>query len=343
MIEVPYDFPGAVTYHKYSNVENRIRQFSDYEILGKDASGEYDMYVIKLGNPNKPAILITAGVHGVEWQSTEYSLSAFQMLENDTYPDSEFRDQLLNDFYLIYMPCLNPWGLDNLTDTKAPTIRAYYRNSNHVDINRDFVNQTQAETLHVMDVVERFDPFAHMDLHLFQPNGGIGLEGYDLIMGTEIEQTQSNMHNIANALEEYTGYEVNRWDIQPERHHMVRGSTTFRKNQFTGTTMTFLSEIERPDSHTNQAVSDAQIYEWGNAFLYIFFKEAIEYYMVNSQGTGSVEVIETPTKTIRVQRDSTGVTESITEEFKTGRTLKSTLTRNVNGEVIYIDKEILSE
>src|SRR5699024_6448187 len=103
MIDIPYDFIGTVEYQRYSDVIERIGQFDDYYTIGKDQSGEFDMYMIRLGKRDKPTLLITAGIHGTEWQGTQYSLSFMEQIRDNTFPDTNFRDFLLGSFQIVYI------------------------------------------------------------------------------------------------------------------------------------------------------------------------------------------------------------------------------------------------
>src|SRR5699024_3209768 len=167
-MNIPYSFNGSVEYIKYADIEKIIKTFNNYSEIGKDESGIHTMYKIEIGDHNNPPILITAGVHGNEWQSVDYSLQAMKMSDNGTYPDNSLMNRLKKNFYIVYLPCLNPWGLNVLTDIYGQFTPESYTNSKGVDINRDFVSLAQQETKNVVNVMKEVKLFTHVDCHLFQ-------------------------------------------------------------------------------------------------------------------------------------------------------------------------------
>src|SRR5699024_9234893 len=104
----------------YDEIKDKIKNtFKNYRIIGKDHSGNYDLFLVELGNITKPKIMIVASMHGTEWQGTQYSMSILDMLENDNYPDKEFRDTLMENYHILYIPVVNPWGWDHITSPLA--------------------------------------------------------------------------------------------------------------------------------------------------------------------------------------------------------------------------------
>lgn len=269
---------GRVAYQNYRTIKKRIKKFSNHEIIGQDASGEYNIYQIKMGNPAKPTILVTAAIHGVEWQTVQYSLAFFEKLRDKSYPNQEFRKDILENYQIVYLPVLNPHGLDKNDDREAPTDLSYYRNSNNVDLNRDFEVQSQAETKSVVEVMEQYQPFAHMDLHMFQPT-------YDLnnnfIVGNELAATKKYQEIIAFNLDQFTDQGVTIWEPRPYYKKRARGYTAKLGNEHTPVTLSILSEQVRPiiaDGEEIRRLSNAEIYTNGHAFLHIFLKTADYYF-----------------------------------------------------------------
>lgn len=274
---------GKVVYQPYDAIEDRIKAFSNVETIGKDASGAYDMYVITLGNKEKPSILITAAAHGVEWQSAQYSLAFFEKLERNTYPDQAFRNHLLKNYQLIYIPVVNPHGVDKIDDIQAPTDLRFYKNANDVDVNRDFTDQSQQETKNVVNIMKTYKPFAHLDCHLYQPT-------YDtksnMIIGNEHEYTKAQQNQLADKMETCTNQSVTKWTPRPNRDKMVRGYTGRQGNSHTPITLSLLAELVRPaviNGELVQRLTDENIYNYGNAFLHYFFEIADEYYLEESE------------------------------------------------------------
>lgn len=341
MINIPYNFSGTVDYQPYSTIVNRIKRFTNYENIGKDSSGLYDMYKVTMGDPTKPAIMITASVHGVEWQTAHYVIGAMEQLRDNTYPNEQLRNRLLDNFHLVFLPVLNPWGLDTLPDIYAQFDNAHYNNSNNVDINRDFDNRSQQETKNVIEQMDKYKPFAHIDCHMFQPEYGLA-NGRDIIVGIENNSLYWLRDDIIHSMGNYTGRAIQGWD-KTTSVGKVRDYTTKLKNPHTPHTIAVLAELERPANVNGafvQKISNNEIYDYGNAFLYSFFTLAIDYYYSNNLEYGLVNKVVTPTKTIEVVRDIEGVATSVTETYhNTNVTVKSTINRNYYGAVESIDKE----
>src|SRR5699024_654121 len=217
------DFVGEVEYVKYSELEKDIRKFSDYEVFGKDSSNEYNLYIIHLGDKNKPKILITSNVHGVEWHTASYSLKGMKMIDDETHPYKDMMNRLLNNFHVLYVPVLNPWGYDNVNDIYAQFENIHYKNYNNVDINRDFEDVTQIETKNMINVMKKYKPFAHMDLHTFQSE--YQLANQNIVIGNERDDTVIYQNRLSDMIESYTNQKVHQWKKQPLRDKMVRGYT----------------------------------------------------------------------------------------------------------------------
>lgn len=343
MINIPYNFNGAVNYQPYSEIVNRIQTFPNHQNIGKDSSGFYDMYMVTMGNPDKPVMMITASVHGVEWQTTQYVLGAMEQLRDNTYPDSNLRKQLLDNFQLVFMPVLNPWGLDNVPDIYAQFDITHYRNSNNVDINRDFDDLTQQETINVANQMDNFKPFAHIDCHMFQPEYGLA-NGRDLIVGIENSSLYHLRNDLVNTMRDFTGRQVESWSVTSSQGK-VRDYTTNLNNPDTPYTFSVLAELERPanvGSNFVQKISDSNIHSYGNAYLYSFFTIAMDYYFGTNSYGGMVNRIETPTKVVEVERDNEGIAISVRETFNdSGKVIKSTINRDYYGTVESIDKEVV--
>src|SRR5690625_5415126 len=163
MIKIPFDLHGKVEFQNYDEITSRIKKFDRYSDLGKDQSGMYSMYLIELGTPSKPSILITASQHGTEWQSTQYSLSFMEMLRDNTFPDKSFRDRLLNDYHILFIPVVNPWGLEETYDHAITRGR---NNSTNTNLNRDFDECTHQKNINIKNIMNRTAHTASFALHL---------------------------------------------------------------------------------------------------------------------------------------------------------------------------------
>ncbi len=96
---------------------------------------------------NKPAVLVTGGVHGYETSGVQ---GAIQFLLNQA-------SSYLEKANVVVAPCISPWGYE--------TINRW--NPDAVDPNRSFANETAPESVALKRLVESFgcDWLMHIDLH----------------------------------------------------------------------------------------------------------------------------------------------------------------------------------
>lgn len=327
-------FDGTFQYQRYNDVETRIMQFTGASSIGKDQSGQYTMYKIVMGNTSKPPILITAGVHGVETQTTQYTLHFFEQIRDNTFEDKAFRDNLLANYCIVYLPCLNPWGMDNIPDYYAKFDRVHYRNVNYVDINRDFVAQSQQETKNVVKVMNDYNYFAHLDTHMMYPGYPL-VNNENYVVANENYNLQGLQNRYADNWQKHTGTSVMRWDVQSERFQMVRGYSIDKKNPYTPHTLPFMTEIMRP-IHDQTLLTDEEIYKYGFYSLYEFFNIAEAYLNESKYPDGNkndIKRIVTPTGEITFTRDISGFVNEI-KETKNNSILTTTFKRDSLGNLL---------
>lgn len=274
-------FDGVVEYQHYDEIIERIEQFEEHEIIGQDSTGDNDIYLIELGNPDNPTIFITASVHGNEWQSTVYSMAAMEMLRDDNYPYQRTRDILMNYFHIVYIPVVNPSGLIKAWSNGIyqSSDRDSRRNDNYVDLNRNFESQSEIETQIVVEQAEKFKPFSYIDLHLFPP-GYSYAEGEKIIIHTQTEEMFIYKEQMAADLEETLNENVKRWYTDPWEG---TAANFFRAldNDYTPYTLSILSELERPAYDGGQIVENIRpedMYLYGNEFIRSFFDSSINYF-----------------------------------------------------------------
>lgn len=331
---------GSLEYQDYDTIINRIEQFSNYEIIGKDESSMYDMYKIELGNRSKPKIMILSSLHGTEWQGTQYTLSFMEMLRDDVYPDKTFRDNLLNDFHIIYIPVGNPWGLSNTHITSREGGR---NNSADINLNRDFYQFTQQETINIKNVMDSFKPFAFLDTHL------IIARDSSLIVGNGQVETYDIRNTFGSVWNDYTGENVTLWSaVSFGSGGLARGYMGSRENPYTEHTLSYITEIGREADNTPSVNTNEDIYNYGMASLYIFFKTSIEYYnsennIIDDPDVENVYKIVAPNKTVYIYRGNEGITNSIIEEFINGDVVETIINRDVEGKVTSFVKSLLSD
>ncbi len=150
--------------------------------LGKDASNTYDIKYYVLDAPSslssgqtsavetdKPVVIITSGLHGVEPDAV-HTVYHFMADLCDNYTDSEYLEYLHYGIKFVIIPICNPWGYVN---------QSYY-NSNDVDINKNFgygyrtngsehtgtAAYSEAETQHMQTVFDAYpNALMHIECH----------------------------------------------------------------------------------------------------------------------------------------------------------------------------------
>jgi hypothetical protein len=136
--------------------------------LGKDQTGEYDMYgYIYTPETYKTTFFLTGGVHPNE-EAGYYSLAKLMQLICDAVDETDPFYILRKNVRFVVIPVVNVWGVsqDHSMEDKEHRKRIR-RNSEDVDLNRDFGDVTQQET---KNVLEFFRPYADsaefaMDFH----------------------------------------------------------------------------------------------------------------------------------------------------------------------------------
>ncbi|MBA6329270.1 M14 family metallocarboxypeptidase [Colwellia sp. MB02u-6] len=148
----------------------------------------YPLYALKSSNwlADKPAILITGGVHGYETSGVQ---GAIRFLQTAAQP---FQDA----FNFVVLPCISPWGYETINRWNPLT----------VDPNRSFYENSPAqESSAVMQYMKTLgiDFLAHIDLH---------------------ETTDTDNSEFRPALSARDAIEQKNWNI-PDGFYLVGDST----------------------------------------------------------------------------------------------------------------------
>ena len=125
--------------------------------LGKDQSGSYDMYgYIFAPKQYKTTLFLTGGVHANE-ESAYYSLAKLMQLICDATPEDTLFYTLRENVRFIVIPIVNVWGVSQNHDrTREEIWKRIRRNSENVDLNRDFGEVTQQETKNVLNFFRKY-------------------------------------------------------------------------------------------------------------------------------------------------------------------------------------------
>ena len=105
----------------------------------------------------KVPVFINGSIHGNEYEGPD---ACIRLIETLAFGDSEEVQAILNNTILLFNVVQNPDG--RVLGTRA--------NSKGIDINRDFITQTQPETRATVRVITEWNPMIFLDLHDdFQP------------------------------------------------------------------------------------------------------------------------------------------------------------------------------
>ncbi len=114
-------------------------------VAGKSVDGR-PIYRFDLGDPSKPAVLLTGLIHGVELIGSE---ALFHLVETLALTDAGSRSAVLDQVRLVVLPVVNPDGLAGNTARLATGRPAWQRWNNHgVDLNRNFPVLTEKTSYH---------------------------------------------------------------------------------------------------------------------------------------------------------------------------------------------------
>ena len=125
--------------------------------LGKDQSGQYDMYgYVFAPETYKTTFFLTGGVHSNE-ESAYFSLAKLMQLVCDATEESDPFYALRQNVRFVVVPVVNVWGVSQDHDrAKVEERKRIRRNSENVDLNRDFGDATQQETKNVLAFFRQF-------------------------------------------------------------------------------------------------------------------------------------------------------------------------------------------
>ena len=116
----------------------------------KDPEKAQEM-IAKFGDFKVP-VFINGSIHGNEYEGTD---ACIRLIETLAYGDSEEVQSILKNEILLFNVVQNPDG--RVLGTRA--------NSKGIDINRDFITQTQPEARATVKVITEWNPMIFLDLH----------------------------------------------------------------------------------------------------------------------------------------------------------------------------------
>ncbi|MCP4346152.1 MAG: hypothetical protein GY795_11585 [Desulfobacterales bacterium] len=127
---------------------NYYKRFS--RIMSEDP--ERALVMIDNGEDIKVPLFINGSIHGNEYEGTD---ACIRLIETLAFEDTEQVNAILDNTILLFNVCQNPDG----------RVLGTRENVNSIDLNRDFVSQTQPETRATVKQIREWNPLIFLDLH----------------------------------------------------------------------------------------------------------------------------------------------------------------------------------
>lgn len=326
MFSVDYSFDGRVEYRTYNEIVDRIMEFNNWKLLGLDESGMYGIYGIIVGDPYKPAIFINGGAHGNEYHTIEPIINTLKMIEDREHPDKELNDKILENYCIVSIPMLNPYGVTRNSDNPNGVYGGRF-NYNGADLNRNFGDFLQAEQRIIRDFFNKFKPFSFADFHMFGPTWSGVSEGKFIAVDDVHDVMDDYMLDWVESLENATGIPSEMYDRKYDfgKPDFIRSYFAMQSNPYTPVTLGVLLE------HAYQAMVDGVFVEninredqWNAISLNVtfFLKYSIIYFEENGDFNALpvhlgdlITEIENEHKNVKVVRNQLGVVKELIEDF----------------------------
>lgn len=143
----------------YEPVRERHPDYITRNVIGKEATGQYDMYCyVYEPEDYEITVFLTGGIHGDE-QIGYFSLAKIMQMIADADKDDALLYTMREKVRFVVIPIVNVWSVSN------GHIR---KNSAGQDLNRDFEALSQAESQNVAACFEAYarDAVVAMDFHI---------------------------------------------------------------------------------------------------------------------------------------------------------------------------------
>jgi Zinc carboxypeptidase len=103
----------------------------------------------------KIPIFVQGGIHGDEYEGVDASMQIIERLATTPRGADPEVDEILDHLVVVFNPIQNPDG--RVAGTRT--------NGNGFDLNRDFLTQSQSETVHSVSIMKKWLPPDMLDLH----------------------------------------------------------------------------------------------------------------------------------------------------------------------------------
>jgi len=135
--------------HVYEPLREKYPDYITRTWIGKDETNKYDMWSYKFEPKEyEQTLFITAGLHGNEIDGFLALARFLEIMCNEgEQSENEGLKYLRTKVKLIVVPCVNVWS------THKTKIR---QNSTNTDLNRDYAEHSQAETINVIWLLHQY-------------------------------------------------------------------------------------------------------------------------------------------------------------------------------------------
>lgn len=139
----------------YEPLRKKYPEYIRREHIGKDESGTYDMYAY-IFEPDKyeQTVFLSSGMHANE-EEGYFALAYFMNEVAAASGENEQLEYLRERVRFVVVPLINVWGVNQTHVLTSANWEIRY-NSTGADLNRDFQEQTQAETKNVAKLLEKY-------------------------------------------------------------------------------------------------------------------------------------------------------------------------------------------
>jgi hypothetical protein len=112
----------------------------------------------RLGDDVKVPVYLQGGIHGDEYEGVDAAIDTIEKYATTPYGEDPDVDAVLSHAIIIFNPTQNPDG--RVAGTRA--------NGNGFDLNRDFLTQSQSETIASISLMKRWLPPEMIDMHGYE-------------------------------------------------------------------------------------------------------------------------------------------------------------------------------
>ncbi len=191
-LPLPAEQPASeyrFTWDLFGQIAEKVKQkpgVVDTEQIGTTLEGK-PIWAFHIEDPARPperSVLVFAGIHALEWISTEVATDLLIYLVDHPVPNVR----------ITVIPLLNPDGRRKVEEDLSNGVDAYRRgNSKNVDLNRDFAVNTDAKAIWKYLLPSRY---AHSETPLSQPES----QALDQLAARELYDRAASLHAFGGFL-----------------------------------------------------------------------------------------------------------------------------------------------